>query len=106
MSVEEHEQFVLVRLVGEVDMAAFGAVESTLLPLEKRFPSVIIDLRGVSFLDSMGLRALISADARAREEDFALKIVRGPEQVQKLLYLTGLDKILPLIDASELPGAD
>jgi anti-sigma B factor antagonist len=106
IAVEEHEEFVLVGLVGEVDMAAFGAVESTLLPLEKRFPSVIIDLRGVSFLDSMGLRAIISADARAREEDFALKIVRGPEQVQKLLYLTGLDKILPLIDASELPDAD
>ena len=29
--------------------------------------------------------------------------MRGSEGVQKLLYLAGLDKILPLIDADELP---
>ena len=45
------------------------------------------------------MRAIVSADARSRKSGFELKIVRGPEPVQKLLYLAGLDKILPLIDA-------
>ena len=106
IAVEEHKDFVLVRLVGEIDLAAVNAVESTLLPLEKRFPNVMIDLRGVSFLDSSGLRAIVSAHARSREGGFELKIVRGPKQVQKLLNVTGLDELLPLIDAGELPGAD
>jgi anti-sigma B factor antagonist len=102
--VAEHENYVHVRMEGEFDLAAVEAVETTLLPLEARFSTVILDLRGVSFLDSTGMRAIVSADARSRKGRFELKIVRGPEPVQKLLYLAGLDKILPLIDAEELPA--
>jgi len=102
IEVQERESSVLVRLSGEVDLAAVEAIETTLLPLEERFPTVILDLRGVTFLDSTGLRAIVSADARARARGFELKIVRGPEPVQKILYLAGLDKILPLVDPEEL----
>jgi anti-sigma B factor antagonist len=105
IGVEERENYALVRLNGEIDLATVEAVETALLPLEARFPTVILDLRGVSFLDSTGLRAIVDADARARKRDIDLKIVRGPENVQKLLYLAGLDKILPLIDAEEIPDA-
>ena len=104
ITVTEHEDYVLVNLCGEFDLAAVEAVETTLMPLEARFPTVILDLRQVSFLDSTGRRAIVSADARARKGHFELKIVRGPADVQKLLYMAGLDKILPLIDADELPG--
>jgi len=51
---------------------------------------------------SSGEVAIVSSDARARQNGFELKIVRGPEQVQKILYLAGLDKILPLVDPEEL----
>jgi anti-sigma B factor antagonist len=105
ISVEERESYALVCLIGEVDLATVEAIETTLLPLEARFPTVILDLRGVSFLDSTGLRGIVDADARARKRGIDLKIVRGPENVQKLLYLAGLDRILPLIDAEELPEA-
>jgi anti-sigma B factor antagonist len=104
ITIAEHENYVLVRLCGEFDLAAVEAVETTLGPLEARFPTVILDLREVSFLDSTGLRAIVSADARARKGGFELEIVRGSADVQKLLYLAGLDKILPLIDADELPA--
>lgn len=105
ITVEERDTFVLVRLSGEFDLAAVEAIETTLLPLEARFGTVILDLRGVTFLDSTGLRAIVSADSRSRKDGFELKIVRGSEGVQKLLYLAGLDKILPLIDADEVPSA-
>jgi anti-sigma B factor antagonist len=104
--VSEHEAYAVVHLAGDFDLAAVEAVESALVPVERRFSTVILDMRGVTFLDSMGLRAIVSADARSRKKGFELKIVRGPEHVQKLLYLAGLDKILPLIDADELPEAD
>jgi hypothetical protein len=45
-------------------------------------------------------------DARSRQGGFELKIVRGPKQVQKLLNVKGLDELLPLVDAGELPDAD
>lgn len=102
IDVEERESSALVRLSGEIDLAAVEAIETELLPLEDRFQTIVLDLRGVTFLDSTGLRAIVSADARARNNGFELKIIRGPEQVQKILYLSGLDKILPLVDPEEL----
>ena len=102
IAVQEDENSAQVSLSGEVDLAAVEAIETTLAPLEDRYRSLILDLRGVTFLDSTGLRAIVSADARARKSGLDLKIVRGPEPVQKILYLAGLDKILPLVDADEL----
>ena len=105
ITVEEREGHALVGLCGEFDLAAVEAMETALRPLEARFSTVILDLRRVTFLDSTRLRAIVSADARSRKNGFELKIVRGYGSVQKLLYLAGLDKFLPLLDAGELPPA-
>src|SRR2546421_5903813 len=102
IQVSEQETAARVRLSGEIDLAAVEAIETALLPLEERYRTVIVDLRDVTFLDSTGLRAIVSADARARKNGLDLRIVRGPEGVQKILYLAGLDKILPLIDPDDL----
>lgn len=88
----------MVRPVGEFDLAAVEAVEEALRPLEDEFSKVIIDLRGVEFLDSTGLRGLLQADARSRRDGFELQIINSDSgQVQKVLELTGMDKKLPLI---------
>jgi len=102
IQVSEQNAVAHVRLSGEIDLAAVESIETTLLPLEERYRTLIVDLSGVTFLDSTGLRAIVSADARARKSGLELKIVRGPERVQKILYLAGLDKILPLVDPGDL----
>ena len=92
----------VVSVAGDFDVAAAARVEGALLSLEDGTNQVIVlDLREVRFLDSTGLRTITSADARARREPHELRIVRGPEQVQKLLHLTGMDKILPLVDSPD-----
>jgi anti-anti-sigma factor len=102
IEVQELENVAHVRLSGEVDLAAVEAIETTLRPLEEGYRTLILDLSGVTFLDSTCMRAIVSADARARKNGVELKIVRGTERVQKILYLAGLDKILPLVEADEL----
>lgn len=98
IEVERAEGTRTVRLDGEFDLSAADRVEEALRSLESERPGVVvIDLRGVTFLDSTGLRTITSADARAREGGYELRIVRGPENVQKLLHVTGMDKILPLV---------
>jgi anti-anti-sigma factor len=93
-----------VRVSGEFDLAATEAVENALLSVENGANSeIVLDLREVTFLDSTGLRTITSADHRARGSGRVLKVVRGPEQVQKLLYVTGMDKILPLVDDPDEP---
>jgi anti-anti-sigma factor len=98
----------MVAVSGDFDMAAAARVEGALLSVEDGTIAVIVlDLRGVTFLDSTGLRTITSADARARRDPHELRIVRGPEHIQKLLHVTGMDKILPLVDSpDETPERD
>ena len=105
VEIERRETYAIVRPIGEFDLATVDAVEDALRPLEREFSEIVIDLRAVEFIDSRGLRALVSADARSRSNGFNLKLIKGGAQVQKVLSLTGMDKQLPLIDASELLGA-
>jgi anti-sigma B factor antagonist len=105
VEVERRGNCAVVRPVGDLDLAVVDELEAALRPLEDEFGEVVIDLRAVEFLDSTGLRAILSADARSRSNGFNLRIVNGSEEVQKVLTLTGMDKRLPLIAASELPDA-
>jgi anti-sigma B factor antagonist len=102
VEIDRHEHYVVVRPVGELDLAAVQAVEEALGPLEEEFSEVVIDLRAVEFLDSTGLRVILAADARSRSDGFNLRIIKGTHQVRRLLSLTGMDTHLQLIDADEL----
>ena len=62
---------------------------------------VLVDLREVEFMDSIGLRSLVAANRRAFAAGVPLWIVRGGPPVAQVLRMTGLDMLLPLID--ELP---
>lgn len=50
-------------------------------------------------MDSTGLRALAQTNARAEQDRFHLSIVRGPRQIERVLEISGLADLLPLVDA-------
>jgi anti-anti-sigma factor len=56
-------------------------------------------------MDSSGLRALLAADARAREQGRRLVLVRGDERVQRVLRITRLDERLEIVDSPDAVGA-
>jgi anti-anti-sigma factor len=63
------------------------------------------DLTGLRFMDSSGLRALVTADDRARKQQRRLAIVPGPPEVRRVFEITKLDTRLDLIDdASAVAG--
>ena len=58
---------VTVSLKGELDLSSVGKVEEELERVEAAEPSLLVlDLSKLSFLDSTGLRAVVTADERAR----------------------------------------
>jgi anti-anti-sigma factor len=59
---------------------------------------ILVDLREVEFMDSIGLRCLVAAHRRSFEAKVPLWIVRGGAPVTQILRMTGLDMVLPLID--------
>jgi anti-anti-sigma factor len=59
---------------------------------------LVLDLRGLSFVDSAGLLAVVNISREAHDRHVRLWIVRGPEGVDYAFRITGLDKILPFVD--------
>ena len=90
-----------VRLVlaGELDISSAPHLEDELTRAEESAPPVIVlDLRSLEFMDSTGLRTVVTADGRAREQGRRLAIVRGPEAVHRIFSVTRLDERLDIID--------
>ena len=76
-----------------------GKVQEELRRVERSSPpTVVIDLSRVTFLDSSGLRCIVTADERARDEGRRLVIVRGPDPVQRVFSITRLEERLEMVD--------
>jgi anti-sigma B factor antagonist len=93
-----------VVLTGELDLSTIQKVEQELARVEGEGPAVVaLDLSKLTFLDSSGLRVIVSADQRARRENRRFVVVRGPETVQRVFSITRLDEQLELVgDVAEL----
>src|SRR3954452_20860351 len=63
---------------------------------------VVLDLRGVTFLDSTGLHLVLETDAASRAQGWEFGLVGGPAGVQRVFDLTGARARLPFLTASQL----
>jgi anti-sigma B factor antagonist len=82
-------------LSGEVDLLAASDLREEIRRLCAEKPAaLVLDLRRVTFMDSAGLRATISAYELCRKGGYGFSVIPGPRQVQRLFELTGLASIL------------
>jgi anti-anti-sigma factor len=99
VTIEQRDDAVHLKLSGELDISTAQLLEDDLHRVEAERPELIVlDLRDLAFMDSTGLRLLIMADARAKEEGRRLAIGRGNEMIQRVLHLTRLDERLEVVD--------
>jgi anti-sigma B factor antagonist len=99
VTIERRDGAVHVALSGELDVSTAPQLEDDLRRVEAEQPdSIVLDLHKLTFMDSTGLRLLIMADARAREEGRRLAIGRGNDMIQRVLHLTRLDERLEIVD--------
>jgi anti-sigma B factor antagonist len=90
---------VTVSLKGELDLSTVAKVEEELRRVEASDATLLVlDLSGLTFLDSTGLRAVITADERARAQGRRFVIVKGPDAVQRVFAITRLEERLEMVD--------
>jgi anti-anti-sigma factor len=106
VTIEQRGGAVHLLLSGELDISTAQPLEDDLRRVEAERPELLVlDLQQLSFMDSTGLRLLITADSRAREEGRKLVIVQGNEMVQRVMRLTRLDERLTIVaDPPALAG--
>ncbi len=87
----------VLALHGELDLATTVAVRRALDDIDQNPPQrLIIDLSGLSFMDSCGVKLLVTESNRARRRsDLQLEIRPGPRSVQRVIEILGLDATLP-----------
>lgn len=92
----------MLSLKGELDLTGAEELARELVRLDKHNPKVIVlDLRELRFIDSSGLRVVVSADMGARRSGRRLVIVEGPEVVQRVFRHTLLDQRLDFVEDIE-----
>jgi anti-sigma B factor antagonist len=99
VNTEQADRTIRLTVEGELDIASAARLEEALAEAEKGEPELIVlDLRGLQFMDSTGLRTILSADSRAREAGRRLVVVQGDENVKRVFEVTRLYDRVEIVD--------
>lgn len=97
-----------LELIGEVDLSTVDPLKLRLELAERDEPeTIVVDLRRVTFMDSIGLGVLVSHHLRAGQAGRRLVLVQGPRAIQDLFELTGMQDHFDWVPAArdlELPS--
>ena len=100
VQLESGHDISTVKLSGELDISTAKEVEAVLFELEGGAgpTRIVVDLSDVSFMDSTGLRLLVTADLRLRRDGRELRLIPGPEVVHRVFRLALLEERLTFVD--------
>lgn len=92
-----------IALSGDLDVAGSSVLEAEIDRLlgHEAPATLVLDLSRLEFMDSTGLRLVVLADARAREEGWSLVLVRGGDDVQRVFDITRMTERLTFVDSVE-----
>jgi anti-sigma B factor antagonist len=84
---------------GEIDVHTSPGLTDALRAGDASSDRVILDLSAVTFLDSTGLSAMVTALNRARERGGSMSLVGPAGVVRRVLAITELDRVFVIYDA-------
>jgi stage II sporulation protein AA (anti-sigma F factor antagonist) len=88
-TVTDHGDHVRLALAGDVDFAAHAALTDQIATLLGAGRGVVVDCSGVTFLDSMGLRALVEGLRTADAEGLRFELADLSKPVLRVMELSG-----------------
>jgi anti-anti-sigma factor len=89
---------LLVSVAGELDAETVWQLNAAVRSETPRAERIIIDLRHIIHMDSIGRAAIAAADSQTRQTGQELVIVRAPADVERWLWLTNRDDRVRIVD--------
>jgi anti-sigma B factor antagonist len=104
-TIQQHGNHTIVTIEGEVDYFHLSQFKELMKPLvEGSYESIIIDLRGVSFMDSSGIGVLVTSHKKMQKKDCHFALLNIPSDIMTLLKLGTIEKFLTIYDSvDEIP---
>lgn len=106
VTVQDTPRTVHLRLAGDLDIAGAPRLREVIDAHARAGQTMVVDLRGLGFVDSMGLAALVRAQHRALARGAQLELVAGPPAVQRVFAIAGLDRAFVWAEAEDEPAAE
>ncbi len=108
LTTSQEQEAVHVALEGELDLSSALLFDEELRRIEEDDSApetVVLDLSTLKFMDSTGLRLILSAHQRARRAGRNLKIIPGGDAIRRIFRLTGVWKRLDIVEDDDRAGA-
>lgn len=98
VGIEQSETTTTIVLSGQLDLASVGALDETVGSLHPLTTPVVVDVAGVTFIDSSGLRALMALhEASLTATGVGIRLLSVGPAVRRVLELTGLVQIFEVV---------
>jgi anti-anti-sigma factor len=97
LRVEPGDDVTLVTVRGELDLATVPALRGALLGvIDRHARRLVLDLSGVTFIDSVGVGAVLHAKRRLGP-DGGVAVVLAPGSYARVIFeVVGADRVLPV----------
>lgn len=102
MKLSKTAEATVVALSGEVDLSQSPALRKALMDLMFEKRTVVVDLSGVTYIDSSGIAGLVEAYQMARKNATGFTLAAASDPVRRVLQLARLDKVFAMADTVEL----
>ncbi|MGZ6638676.1 MAG: STAS domain-containing protein, partial [Solirubrobacteraceae bacterium] len=104
VEVQWREALAIVQPRGELDLSTVETLRAAVDGIGSA-ERLVLDLRGLSFMDSTGLQLLVALHRRAQRDGLQLTLVAPAAPVDRAIQLCGLDQELPFVAAVDVaPG--
>jgi anti-sigma B factor antagonist len=101
IQVQRRRDVAIVEPRGELDVATVQTLRAILEEI-KSAGRLVLDLRGLSFIDSSGLHLLVALHQRAQRHGFQLALIAPTPPVDRAIHVSGLGKTLPFVPPSAI----
>ena len=102
VQVERRGSMVLARLEGEMDLESSPLLRQRLDDeIAAGGQHMILDMAGVTFLDSSGLGVILGRYRRIKEVGGDLAIAQPPPPIRRVLEVSGILSIVPVRGSGE-----
>jgi len=98
-SIAQSDGATVLRPAGDLDLGSVPHLEKSLQgAVEAGARRVVVDLRGLEFMDSTGLTLLMRWQRESRRDGFELALVRGDERIHRLFELTAMEPLFTFLE--------
>jgi anti-sigma B factor antagonist len=98
VTAEPLEDAIIIRATGEIDMSTVAVLRRELDTARAEAATTLLDLSGVTFIDSTGLQLMLEASRGSAVSDWGFFVVGSSRAVRRLLEVSDMADLIMLVD--------